>query len=987
MNRGDQQEIRTLLENGTWVRRLARRLLYDESLADDVVQEVWITALRRPPSKPAALQAWLRTVVRSLAFRANRSERRRTRRERAAGKPDSVRAGDSVAERLETQSLLADAVRELDEPYRTVVYFHYFDERPLAEIARELGIPDSTVRTQLARGLERLRASLSRRHGREKWMARLLPLVLPGECLLPPLTPSVAHGDPASSRSAPSSSSGPRTPTATIGSFVLLGLATVAVAIAVAHHSSASPRASSGAGAKREGSPRPPVAFETARPSIQAEVVNRGDRGDTAFVDAPAAPKIRVVDSESGARVEGARVFSKTRRQPLASELGTTDARGELEVPAEILRREGILVLAPGFREYREAARLRDLRPDDSASAASSPRGRLEIALARTNDARVRVVGPDGSPVAGLDVFLDERFPARVAIERSLYTTDSRGEFVYPDRLETTWIDIDTEGYAAVRVPARPPATTIALRTGRAVELIVLDERGDPIPDCRIKVTTSESRRVDWTATTDRTGRCSLGGMALDEDARIRFQHELFPAVVRSGRPPESGVWRFVLPDGLSVRGRVTTPNGAAARRAVVFLMCPDGPAQDADGPISSLNTAGIPKQGRGERRLKPLSRATLDEAGEFELGPVDPRGDELYFFVYHPAFVNHLERVDPTEDRTFEIALERGAELTGLAVSPSGAPLAGMTLHLGSVWADGIESVSGRTKTGADGAFRFRGVPSIISREAPHADGADSTVFARAEVFLTAFAPDEVIALGELESVGRAAFVVDSTLGGVLTIDIERGAGEGLTIVAADRAAGIDLDLDLVDEGGRSVRALTGVDLISSAGAVHSGMLGRNTSGRRFFADQRVAAREFESGTIVIRPDGYRWTELDLPAGVRERSIAVTLDAIPRESHRLRVSGPDGSPRTRCGVFVGWPFSAQAAQAALPVGVTDADGEIDVRALPPGDHVLFLGAEGEPLGTARLVLDLPALERAHCTLVDGIWRQEVVVTAMRREE
>ena len=63
-----EQEFHNVLENGNWVRQLARRLLFDESMVDDVVQEVWITALHKPPREPKAMGAWLKKVVRSTCL-------------------------------------------------------------------------------------------------------------------------------------------------------------------------------------------------------------------------------------------------------------------------------------------------------------------------------------------------------------------------------------------------------------------------------------------------------------------------------------------------------------------------------------------------------------------------------------------------------------------------------------------------------------------------------------------------------------------------------------------------------------------------------------------------------------------------------------------------------------------------------------------------------------------------------------------------------
>ena len=61
---------------------------------------------------------------------------------------------DEIVARLETQRRVVDAVMALDEPYRTVVVYRYFDDLPPKEIAARLGVPVGTVKTRLKRALK-----------------------------------------------------------------------------------------------------------------------------------------------------------------------------------------------------------------------------------------------------------------------------------------------------------------------------------------------------------------------------------------------------------------------------------------------------------------------------------------------------------------------------------------------------------------------------------------------------------------------------------------------------------------------------------------------------------------------------------------------------------------------------------------------------------------------------------------------------------------
>ena len=56
--------------------------------------------------------------------------------------------------------MLRAAVASLDEPYREVVALRFFGERSLQEIAEATNRPLGTVKTQLRRGLEKLRRKL-----------------------------------------------------------------------------------------------------------------------------------------------------------------------------------------------------------------------------------------------------------------------------------------------------------------------------------------------------------------------------------------------------------------------------------------------------------------------------------------------------------------------------------------------------------------------------------------------------------------------------------------------------------------------------------------------------------------------------------------------------------------------------------------------------------------------------------------------------------
>jgi RNA polymerase sigma-70 factor (ECF subfamily) len=159
-----------LLGHRDWVLKLAESLLSDPQSADDVAQETWLAALRRPPEEGRAPRPWLASVVRNFARERLRQDGGRRARERQSAKKDQLPPTDELLEKLETQRVLAEAVRALTEPYRTTILLRYFEELSAAEIARRQGVPAATVRSRLQRGLAELRERLDGHFGgRSAW--------------------------------------------------------------------------------------------------------------------------------------------------------------------------------------------------------------------------------------------------------------------------------------------------------------------------------------------------------------------------------------------------------------------------------------------------------------------------------------------------------------------------------------------------------------------------------------------------------------------------------------------------------------------------------------------------------------------------------------------------------------------------------------------------------------------------------------------------
>jgi RNA polymerase sigma-70 factor (ECF subfamily) len=114
--------------------------------AEDAVQEAFVTALgHRGFADLDNQEAWLRTVaLNHVRSRWRHLDVVRRLRAKVPGPTPEVEVGPDHVD-------LVEALARLDEPHRTVVVLHYLADRSVAEVAREVGIPEGTVKTRLMR--------------------------------------------------------------------------------------------------------------------------------------------------------------------------------------------------------------------------------------------------------------------------------------------------------------------------------------------------------------------------------------------------------------------------------------------------------------------------------------------------------------------------------------------------------------------------------------------------------------------------------------------------------------------------------------------------------------------------------------------------------------------------------------------------------------------------------------------------------------------
>jgi RNA polymerase sigma factor (sigma-70 family) len=158
---GDDDALGALYDRfGRLAYGMALRILGDQALAEDAVQEaflaVWRSAdgYRRERAKPAT---WILTLVHRRAVDLVRREDRR-RAEPLDEPPEA--AGATVPEEVDLRDRRAavqTALRQLPEDQRQALELAYYGGYTQSELAERLGVPLGTIKSRMFAGLTHLR--------------------------------------------------------------------------------------------------------------------------------------------------------------------------------------------------------------------------------------------------------------------------------------------------------------------------------------------------------------------------------------------------------------------------------------------------------------------------------------------------------------------------------------------------------------------------------------------------------------------------------------------------------------------------------------------------------------------------------------------------------------------------------------------------------------------------------------------------------------
>ena len=172
---GDQSAFRAIMEqHNRRLYRVARAVMKDNTEAEDVVQETYLSAFSNLPNFRGdfSLATWLTRIALNEALG-------RKRRQRATVTLENVETAQETSAQIvqfstmntetdpersaaqrEIRKLLERALDALPEPFRLVFVMRDVEEMSIEETASHLGIRRETVKTRLHRARRLLRQSL-----------------------------------------------------------------------------------------------------------------------------------------------------------------------------------------------------------------------------------------------------------------------------------------------------------------------------------------------------------------------------------------------------------------------------------------------------------------------------------------------------------------------------------------------------------------------------------------------------------------------------------------------------------------------------------------------------------------------------------------------------------------------------------------------------------------------------------------------------------
>ena len=157
---GDKLAMRVLFaRHHVRVYRFALRLVRDETLAEDVIGEVFLDVWRQAATfeARAAVSTWLLAIARFKALSLLRRKGEEALDEEAARAIEDPADDPEVTVRKKERSeILRKCWSKLSPEHQDIIDLVYYQEKAIAEVAEIIGIPENTVKTRMFYARKRL---------------------------------------------------------------------------------------------------------------------------------------------------------------------------------------------------------------------------------------------------------------------------------------------------------------------------------------------------------------------------------------------------------------------------------------------------------------------------------------------------------------------------------------------------------------------------------------------------------------------------------------------------------------------------------------------------------------------------------------------------------------------------------------------------------------------------------------------------------------
>jgi RNA polymerase sigma-70 factor (ECF subfamily) len=162
---GDRLALRTLwLRHYNRVLRFVSRFVSDPATAEDIASDTFLDVWRQAArfEGRSAVATWMLSIARYKAMSATRRQSRCVPIDEIDSEPvEPATDPETLAVGIDAANLLRACVADLSARQARIIELVYYDDKPVAEIARILGIPANTVKSRAFKARKRLARKLA----------------------------------------------------------------------------------------------------------------------------------------------------------------------------------------------------------------------------------------------------------------------------------------------------------------------------------------------------------------------------------------------------------------------------------------------------------------------------------------------------------------------------------------------------------------------------------------------------------------------------------------------------------------------------------------------------------------------------------------------------------------------------------------------------------------------------------------------------------